>query len=40
MARIGMRYPKYAVVTVTVNQNGTESETYGTVKVMGTVWRS
>lgn len=35
MARIGMRYPKYATVTVTMNANGTESETYGTVKVMG-----
>lgn len=35
MARIGMRYPKYCVITVTENQDGTESETYGTLKVMG-----
>ena len=35
MARIGMRYPRYAVVTVTTDGSGNETETYGTVKTMG-----
>lgn len=35
MARIGMRYPKYSVVTVTEDASGNETESYGAVKVMG-----
>lgn len=35
MARIGMRYPKFCPVTVTEAQDGTESETYGTLTVVG-----
>ena len=36
MARIGLKYPKYAVVTVTVDEStGAETETYGTVKTAG-----
>lgn len=36
MARIGLKYPKYAVVTVAVDEStGAETETYGTVKTAG-----
>lgn len=35
MAKIGLKYPKYSVVTVTENASGVESETYGTVKTAG-----
>lgn len=36
MARIGLKYPRYAVVTVSVDETtGAETETYGTVKTAG-----
>lgn len=35
MAKIGMKYPRYAKITVTEGDNGAESETYGTVKTAG-----
>lgn len=35
MARIGMRYPKYCKITITENQDGTESESYGALKTLG-----
>ena len=36
MARIGLKYPRYAKVTVTTDQStGAETETYGTVKTAG-----
>lgn len=36
MARIGLKYPRYAKVTVTTDQStGVETETYGTVKTAG-----
>ena len=35
MAKIGMKYPRYAKITVTAEDDGTETETYGTVKTAG-----
>ena len=35
MAKIGLKYPKYAVATVTTNASGVETETFGTVKTAG-----
>lgn len=35
MAKVGVRYPRYCTYTVTQNEDGTETETYGTGKVAG-----
>lgn len=41
MAKIGMLYPKYSVITIgTDNSTGAETETYGDLKVMGKAVRA
>ena len=41
MAKIGMLYPKYSVITIgTDSSSGAETETYGDLKVMGKAVRA
>lgn len=40
MAKIGMLYPKYSVITIGTSAGGEETETYGDLKVMGKAIRA